>query len=560
MNIDSANELSVYSEPWQYTTWRTTHKSPKKDENGKPIKENPNDLSTLTVVRHCVFDGKFAVGVKNFTFNELIEATKQGHSLKRIGTTGQGTRFLVIDIDNDNGENIRPEELDSFCSDRIKWTPGGSGRPYRYHLFVFLTAPIVTKQEFRIESERVLEQLAAHIGRDEVIKVDSHQFSFLQWCYGVPQTHLEHMEEQVLPGTQYRCFQIKKDNGYQVVKVDPSTPERKGPSTVFQHPKKNAQLMPYTSAMLASKLNEDQLYAKKDSEGNYINPQICLEGKRFDIYEPKLSKNVIAKGKRFATAQAWIYRLVPQYFRCKSLGLEYDDDDLVYTFYTLCNRNFVDFKSWWNETGKSMVRGLTNELHSNDGLEYDEIAKKYKSSHSSELYKRLGYNLSMSMDIVEKHAFVSTKNATAMFSSKKELEDILKSAHISYSSFMHYMALLSIKVIYQMDNRSSKYEYLRDRVVYGTCFYLKYNEAHKNYCKRHGISYVSWFKLYSGSKEQYKALESHIDDLIKGMKEYFAKCDEGLQIPSSNRSDSDDEGAPLPEWMDDLPADIHFLK
>lgn len=545
---------SSYAEPWQYITWRTTHKSPKKDENDKPIlPEDSNDLSTLTVVRHSAHRNKFAVGVKNFTFDELVEATRQGHSLKRIGTNVQGTRFLVIDLDNDGDENITPEELDSFCSDSIRWTPGGSNRPHRYHLFVLLTAPIVTKQEFKEQSEKVLKRLAEHIGL-ETIKVDEHQFSFLQWCYGVPQTHLDHMEEDVLPGTLYRCLQIEKKKGFQVFKVDPAAPEQKTPKTIPQHPNETtdkAQLMPYTSAMLASKLSEGSLYAPKGADGGYINPRVCLEGKRFDIFEPRLSKKHIAKGNRFKTAQAWVFRLVPQFFRCKSLGLEYSDEDLVFTFYTLCKRNFQSFEPWWAETGKSLVAGLLSELHTNDGLEYDEIIKKYKSSHSSELYRRLGYNLAMTMDIIDQYALVSKKDSRAMFSSKDELEAILKASHISYSSFMHYMTLLDLKVIYQTDKRSSsKYEYLRDRLVFGTCYYTEFNEAHKNYCKRHGIPYVSMYKLYSGTKAQYNHILQVTDEAIKAMFEFFDKQESNphpIKQNEEKKPDDEDEENELPE-------------
>ena len=111
--FDMENDLSMYKEPWQCTTWRTTHKSPKKDEDGNPVTEDPSDLSTLTVIRYSTYINKFAVGVKDFSFDELIQATKQGHSLKRIGTTPQGTRFLVIDIDNDGGVSSYPRETEA---------------------------------------------------------------------------------------------------------------------------------------------------------------------------------------------------------------------------------------------------------------------------------------------------------------------------------------------------------------------------------------------------------------------------------------------------------------
>lgn len=525
--FDMDDELTMYKEKWQYTTWRTTHKSPKKDEDGKLVKDASCDLSTLDVVRRSTYSNKFAVGVKDFTFNELIEATKQGHSLKRIGSNIQGSRFLVIDIDNDGNEDITTAELESFCTNRIRWTPGGSGRPYRYHLFVFLAAPINTIQEFKEQSERVLKQLAEHIGRFDKIVVDEHQFSYLQWCYGVPQDNIEQMEEEELPGTLYRCRQIRKNNKYQIVKVDPKASKAEKAPKQASDKDESKPLMPYNSAMLASQLNEDQLFPKRNLDGSYVNPKICLEGKRFDIFEPRMKKKTVKIGKRFNTAQAWIYRLVPQYFRCKSLGLEYTEDDLTHTFYTLCKRNFEDFDSWWHETGKTLVRSLTSELHTNDSLKYPEIEDKYRSSHSSELYRRMGYNLAAIMDIVDSYAIVSKKESTATFTSKADLEKILKDNHVSYSSFMHHMPLLDLKVIYQKDNRkASKYDYIKTAAIDGTYYYTHYNEAHKKYCKRNGIRYVSMYKIYFGTRKQYESMIAVTDKAIKAMRSYFEKCDQ----------------------------------
>lgn len=534
------NGLTQDKETWQYTIWRTTHKSPRTDEYGNLIEESPNDRSSWSVVCQSGFSDKFAVGVKEFTFEELIEATKQGHCLKRIGSNIQGTRFLVIDIDNDGNEDITPEELDSFCTDRIRWTPGGSGRQYRYHLFVFLSVPIVTSKEFKDQSERILKELAEHIGRFDKIVVDEHQFNFLQWCYGVPQVHLDHMEEEVLPGTLYRCRQISKKNNYQVIKVIPKA--SKSSQENVNGKEYTKPLMPYNSAMLANLLNENQLFAKRLPDGNYENPKVCLEGKRFDIYEPRMSKKAIQKGKRYSTARAWIFRLVPQYFRCKSFGLEYTEDDLIHTFYSLCKLNFVDFKPWWEETGKSMINSLKDELHTNDNLEYSEIEKKYSSSHTTDLYKRHGYNLATVMDIVDNHAIVSKKDSTATFSSKADLEKILKDYHVSYQSFMRYMPLLDLKVTYRSDNRKGcKFDFIHSALVYGTFFYTHYNEAHKNYCKRNGIPYVSMYKIFSGTKEEYNKIIAVTDEAIKDMFDYFDKCEQSPQLPPPQKKEEKDE-------------------
>lgn len=553
--LDADDELTMYREPWQYTTWQTTHKSPKEDENGKPLKEDPSDLSTLAVVRRSAYTNKFAVGVKEFSFNELIEATKQGHSLKRIGSTPLGTRFLVIDLDNDGNENISPEELDSFCNDRIRWTPGGSGRPYRYHLFVFLTAPIVTTQEFKEQSEIVLKRLAEHIGRFDRIMVDKHQFSFLQWCYGVPQNQLEHMEEETLPGTLYRCFQIRKKNGFRIEKVDPSVPETGKESSKAKSKEKdeNKRLMPYNSAMLANMIFENRLSAGRHPDGSYINPMIFLEGKRFDIFEPRMKKQSIRKGKRFNVARSWIFRLIPQYFRCKLLGLEYTEKDLIHTFYTLCKRNFADFDSWWEKTGKSMVSGMVIELHSNDGLDYASIEEKYQPSHATELYKRRGYGMATTMFILDHFATVSPDEGSVIFPSRQDLQNLLAKVHISYPAFMGYLQQRGLKAVYQQDGRQShQYDYILDTIAYtdGVYYYTRANEAEKCFCKGKHIPYLSMYRLFSGSKKEYKSILEVTDLAIAAMWEYFH---------SQQYRDHDHFTVPTDDDCDhDIPDDIPF--
>lgn len=543
----------TYTERWQYLLWVGTHKDPPP----KGQKQDPEtDLSTKKMANRSSpkTRNKFNVGVKAFTFNELVDALRQGHSIKRIGPIGiaNGTRFLIVDIDNDNDERITPEELDHFCNgrDNIAWTKGGSGRDYRYHIIVFLDHPIYTSSEAKAESLALAKELAEDIGRDIEILPDENQYKMLQWCYGVPQ---ERMERREIEGTELWCRQITVENSYKVIPVDQADyqPKPKSDKTEVQEKRK---IMPYNTAMLASMLNDGQLYASKFEDGSYVRPMVCLEGTRFDCYEPRAAKRSVPKGKRFETAQAWIMRLVPQYYRCKALGLSYSEGDVVFTFKSLCMRNFVDAQSWWDETGKSMVSGLTSELHSNEGLDFADIETKYKPSHATELYKRRGYGMATAMYILDNHA-LAFNDGMAMFASRSSLDEILTEYHISYASFMAYMKdpIFNVKVIYEDDARQShQHDYIWNAIRDNdnTFYYCTPNESVKCFCKRHGIRYISMYKLYSGSKERYKAIVESSREAYKAMCKYFDSLDESTAVEPSKKSIKD------ADW--DIPDDLPF--
>ncbi|WP_407458135.1 hypothetical protein [Fibrobacter sp.] len=551
----------TYTEKWQYLPWVGTHKDP--PEKGQEP-DPKNDLSTKKMANNSSpkYRNEFYVGVKAFTFNELVDALRKGHSIKRIGPIGitNGTRFLIIDIDNDKNECITPEQLDHFCKGRhhIAWTKGGSGRDYRYHIIVFLDHPIYTSSEAEAETKAILKELAEDIGRDIEIKPDENQYQMLQWCYGVPQ---DRMERREIEGTELWCRQITKNNSYNIVPADQADnlPKQKRDKTEV---KEKPKLMPYTTAMLANMLYDKQLYAKKYEDGSYVRPIVFLEGTRFDCYEPRTAKKYVPKGKRYDAAHAFIMRIVPQYHRCKSFGLSYSERDVIFTFKTLCMRNFVDAKSWWDETGKSMVSGLTSELHSNEGLKYTDIEAKYKPSHATTLYKRRGFGMATAMHILDNYASVSTDDGTATFPSSSFLRDILTQHLSSYKTFMGYMKMLCIKVIYEEDGRfSHKYDYVWNAVK--NCgnqfFYCTRNEGVKSFCWNHGIAYVSLRDVYSGTPKEYKNILKVAQEAQKHMWKWFERLEDPNYVAPPKKSTEDnesDEDFELPFNIETTPWDL----
>lgn len=556
---------STYTERWQYLPWVGTHKKRDDDE-----KDPFNDLGTkqMTCMTTPTKDYPFHVGVKDFTFSQLVDALRKGHCIKRIGPfdASHGTKFLVIDIDNDFDERITPEELDSFCNGRddVEWTVGGSKSPFRYHILKYLDHAISTSSEAETDTKAVLAELAKHIGRNIKIKPDAHQFALLQWCYGVPQ---DRMERRELPDTLYWCKQITDGNNYEVVKVDPNSykPRRKAKKTTKQD--KSSQkphIMPYNTAMLASKLFDGKVVASKNEDGSYVRPLVCLEGKRFDCFEPHSAKRTVPIGKRYEVAQAWTMRLVPQFYRCRQFGLNYTEDDIKYTFETLCKRNFEDADAWWKETGESMQEGLVKELESVSGLDFAEIEAKYQPSHNTELYKRRGYGIAAAIDILDNYAAVSTDDGTATLPSRSYLDEILAKYHISYTSFMAYMKdpYFNLKIIYEDDGRlSHTYDYVLNAVKDNDnqFFYCTRNEGIKSFCRNHGITYVSLLSVYSGTRKEYNYIRKVAQDAAKDMWKYFDSLEAPNYVvpPKKSIEDHDgDEDIELPFHIETTPWNL----
>ena len=538
----------TYSEAIQYLPWVGTHKNP---PDG--VKDSPKDLGTkaMTCLTAPKFQNRFYVGVKRFSYIELADALRKGHCVKRIGTYASGTRIQIIDLDNDNNENITPEELDSFCKvhSNIEWTKGGSGRDYRYHIVKLLDHPIYSKEESEEQTKTILRMLAEHTGRLNDIQPDTHQDTYLQWCYGCPQDRMEYRE---LPDTEYWCRQITQTNSFQIIKVDPAqyraTSTNKRPA--------HGKLMPYTTAQLANLLNDGHIRASKLSDGAYARPMVLLEGRRFDCYEPRIINKSVQIGHRYNTALAWIYRLVPQFYRCTKLGFTYTEDDLEYTFHILCKRNFEKADEWWTETGKSMLELLQSELQSNENLDYKDIEVKYQPSHKHELYKRKGYNGAVTLDILDSHRVDSANNPTAVFHSRKELVALLDEVRVSYSSFMSYAAMIGYSVVYEDDKRDShKYDYIDENIEYtdGIWFYAIPNDSAKSHCKRQGYRYMSLYKLYSDSKARYNRVLEVTQDAIKAMHKFFDNPNRIL--PVKKFEDEDYELPELPFYPEDDPLE-----
>ena len=546
---------STYTEKWQYLLWVGTHKNPPEKGKGKDPKD---DLSTKEMTKKSspYFQNEFNVGIKAFTFKELAEALRNGHCIKRIGPIGSlnGSRFLIIDIDNDNDERVTPEELDSFCRsrDNTEWTVGGSGRQFRYHILKLLDHPISTSEDAENETKAVITELTAHINRGIEIIPDPCQFRLLQWCFGVPQ---ERMERRELPNTEVVCRQITVKNGYKIVK-EGSAEYRSTPTKKPIKSRKHSTIMPYNTAQLANLLNDKHLRASKRSDGAYALPMVRLEGRRFDCYEPRIINRFVKVGHRYDTALAWIYRLVPQFYRCKELGLTYTEEDLKYTFHTLCNRNFEKADEWWDETGESMLDLLESELKTNEGVAYKDIEAKYQSSHKRELYKRKGYNGAVTMDILDSHRTDSDNEPTAVFPSRKELVALLDEFRVSYSSFMSYAAMIGFNVMYEDDKRDThKYDYIDENIEYtdGIWFYAIPNDSAKSHCKRQGYRYMSLYKLYSGSKAKYNRVLEVTQEAIKAMHKFFDNPNRIL--PVKKVEDEDYELPELPFYPEDDPLE-----
>lgn len=357
------------------------------------------------------------------------------------------------------------------------------------------------------------------------------------------------MARHELPNTTCWARQVRKNHDFRIDAVNPSA-ERAATSSGTEAP--SAKLMPWNSSLLLNVLENGTLNPSRLSDGSYANPQGCLQGTRFDCLEPRVRGKSVEEGSRFSIAQAWIFRLVPQFYRCRELGLEYNRNDLVHTFRTLCRRNFEDYSEWWNETGKGMVPGLLKELDDCASLSYAEIESKYQPSHTNPMYRRKGYAYAVTMDICQNYANV-TEEGTFVFPSKQVLDAILKDKFLPYNTFRRYVNLLGYSTSFQDDGRTSgKYNHIMDsaKETDGTVYYAIPSNALKCFCRKHNLKYNSLFSICTFDRKKYDAIIKESRDAFNYMVNALETKGNGSGFPVTSNS-VEEIGT-----LDDLPYDV----
>ena len=269
--------MKKYTEYLQYSLWISDVKTKELGEgkNGR-TKYDPECIRGIW--NSSGSHGIFPVGVKRCTFEDYIDLITSGHSVKRvqkIGVESFSSRFLFIDLDNDNGENVTEDELEALkliTNNRIVFYPSTSGTPFRWHLYIETANPMFVVKDLKRETFKIISELESVCKRKVTCDSKCYQ-NWHQVCYGMPQR--EHYKLSIPDGTEFFCHQIlkpKDDKDPVIIRKFTEYVEFKRKSKEGEP--KELRIVPYNSKMLARALGIGE-----------------LQDKPFSIYPPFTYKN-----------------------------------------------------------------------------------------------------------------------------------------------------------------------------------------------------------------------------------------------------------------------------
>lgn len=416
--------MKKYTEYLQYSLWISDVKTKELGEgkNGR-TKYDPECIRGIW--NSSGSHGIFPVGVKRCTFEDYIDLITSGHSVKRvqkIGVESFSSRFLFIDLDNDNGENVTEDELEALkliTNSHIVFYPSTSGTPFRWHLYIETSNPMFVVKDLKRETFKIISELESVCKRKVTCDSKCYQ-NWHQVCYGMPQR--EHYKLSIPDGTEFFCHQIlkpKDDRDPVIIRKFTEYVEFKRKSK--EKELKELRIVPYNSKMLARALGIGE-----------------LKDKPFSIYPPFTYKNRvkgdwhIREGNRYKTACNWILHLVPQWYKCNlKYEMGYSVEDLVHTLKCLCKSNFASFETFdWN----SAQRALFSKMNALEGKSWDEIESE--SQAKIRTYRTQNYTWDLMMKLKDEFAY---DDWTIAFRDRKQLREALKKYRVSIKTVKKYL-------------------------------------------------------------------------------------------------------------------------
>ena len=416
--------MKKYTEYLQYSLWISDVKTKELGEgkNGR-TKYDPECIRGIW--NSSGSHGIFPVGVKRCTFEDYIDLITSGHSVKRvqkIGVESFSSRFLFIDLDNDNGENVTEDELEALkliTNSNIVFYPSTSGTPFRWHLYIETANPMFVVKDLKRETFKIISELESVCKRKVTCDSKCYQ-NWHQVCYGMPQR--ERYKLSIPDGTEFFCHQIlkpKDDRDPVIIRKFTEYVEFKRKSK--EKELKELRIVPYNSKMLARALGIGE-----------------LKDKPFSIYPPFTYKNRvkgdwhIREGNRYKTACNWILHLVPQWYKCNlKYEMGYSVEDLVHTLKCLCKSNFASFDTFdWN----SAQRALFSKMNALEGKSWDEIESE--SQAKIRTYRTQNYTWDLMMKLKDEFAY---DDWTIAFRDRKQLREALKKYKVSIKTVKKYL-------------------------------------------------------------------------------------------------------------------------
>lgn len=439
--------MAKYQEYLQYSLWTSDIKTKEIEVNATHKRYDPECIRGIWNASGS--KGTFPVGVKKCTFDDYIELIVTGHSVKRIRDLDglfQPSRFLFIDLDNDENEDVEEVELEALkyvTNNRIVFYPSTSGTPHRWHLYIETTNNMLDTDDLKRETFKIISELESVCKRKVTCDYKCYT-SWYQVCYGMPQK--EHYKLSIPEDTEFFCHQILKPP------VGEKAPKIKRYETyelfMLSNTKKSSRilseynrLVPYNSKLLSKELNRPVLIDKSYS----ISPPFTYRRK-------KTNKGLdwrVQPGSRFKTAQAWILNLVPQWYKCNlKYGMGFSIEDLENTLTFLCKVNFKDFGSF-NMLGA--LNGLSKLVEEYRGMPYDEIEKLSKGKIRK--YRSSEHIRNTIEELIEEFKI---DDHTLQFENRKALREAMKKYETTFRTAERRLKSLGYEVKLSNYERSDK--------------------------------------------------------------------------------------------------------
>ena len=415
--------MEKYTEFLQYSLWISDVKT-KELGDGKNGRTKYDPECIRGIWNSSGSHGIFPVGVKRCTFEEYIELITTGHSVKRVQKMENEcftSRFLFIDLDNDDGENVNEDELEALkliTNSRIVFYPSTSGTPFRWHLYIETANHMFDVKDLKRETFNIISELESVCKRKVTCDSKCYQ-NWHQVCYGMPQK--EHYKLSIPEGTEFFCHQILKPKDDKDPVIVRKFTEYVEFSRMSKSEKHEVRIVPYNSKMLARALGVGELRDKPFS----ISPPFSYKSRIKGEWR-------IREGKRYKTACNWILRLVPQWYKCNlKYNMGYSVEDLVHTLKCLCRVNFDNFDTFdW----KSARRALFSKLRALEGKSWEEI--EADSEKKILIYRTQSCTWDLMMKIKDDFAY---DDFTIAFRDRKQLREALKKYKVSIKTVKKYL-------------------------------------------------------------------------------------------------------------------------
>ena len=412
--------MKEYKEYLQFSLWVSDIKTLEVEKKSKygTIKKSAHPECIRGIWNSSGSKGPLPVGVKKCSFEEYVDLLVTGHSVRRVNLTGDElcSRFLFIDLDNDIGENVTEEELYALkliSNNKIVFYPSTSGRAFRWHLYILTRDVMHTKEDLEKFTMEILGELERICNRK--ITCDSKCYTnWHQVCYGMPQK--DHYKLSIPDGTEFIARQILKED-------DPDKIEKYSSVEAFfsqNHrlpASSKCRIVPYNSKMLSRMLGVQVLIDKSFS----IRPPSTYKSKLIEVgrYDWK-----IKEGKRYHVAQTWIFKLVPQWYKCNlKYNMGYTLEDLEYTMRALCKSNFEKYEEF---DMKGVLNGLRELVKRYRGKTYEEI--EGMSEGQIRIYRDQHYLEDLIGKLANEYMY---DECTIMFRDRREMREALKRYQLS---------------------------------------------------------------------------------------------------------------------------------